>query len=90
MNNSMCETLISKRIIANNFLPQPPNEAGVWVDQDRSHDYFQLSVSLAAQQGGVSSGSGCMTGAAQNARLNAEERYYSEQRIVSQKIVEKV
>lgn len=77
------------KIIINNHLPQAP-VGEHWPDKCRDHDFFQLKVSEAAIQGGVSSTAGCMTPSAERARREAEDRYFKSQLIDPKKIIQKM
>ncbi len=87
--NDLKLSIPDKSIIRENHVPTPPTPAGVWNDKGRDHDFFQEKVSLAAQLGGVSASTGCLTTAAEMARQAAEQRHYRSQEIHPKQNLEK-
>lgn len=66
------------KITTGKHIPQPPSGES-WVDKNKDHGSFQLKVSNSAIQGGVSPTTGCMTPSAEQARREAESRYFTSQ-----------
>ena len=79
--------IADERIIEDKYMPTPPTSKGVWRDERKDHVLFQKKVPLAAQLGGVSASSGCLTTDAEAVRQAAEKQYHRSQEIPPKKIL---